>query len=122
MSAAFDTVNLHTLIDKLQKNSITKFIANNIKRSKQYTLLDEHKSKLKNTETGVPQRGVLSPRLFNIYTSNIAPLSISVELVTYADEITIMSSHQKTAIIAQQIQPYLDHLQSWITENNLTLN
>ena len=73
MSKAFDTINMHTLIRKLLQTSIPgtiiKFIANYIKERKAYTTYRNHTSRQRQFKTGVPQGGVLSPTLFNIYTS-----------------------------------------------------
>ena len=75
MNNAFDTINTHTLIRKLlQTNNpgtIIKFIANYIKGRKAYTTYRNHTSKQHQFKTGVPQVGVLSPTLFNIYTSDL---------------------------------------------------
>ena len=75
MSKAFDTINIHTLIRKLLQTSIPgtiiKFIANYIKGRKANTTYRNHTSKQRQFKTGVPQGGVLSPTLFNIYTSDL---------------------------------------------------
>ena len=72
MSKAFDTINIHTLIRKLLQTNIPgtiiKLIANYIKGRKAYTTYRNHTSKQRQFKTGVPQGGVLSPTLFNIYT------------------------------------------------------
>ena len=82
MSKAFDTINIHTLIRRLlQANipgTIIKFIANYIKGRKAYTTYINHTSKQRQFKTCVPQGGVLSPTLFNIYTSDLPPPSASV--------------------------------------------
>ena len=126
MSKAFDTVNLHLLIQKLHNTTIpgtiTKYIANYIKGRKQYTTFNGHTSKLRNIKTGVPQGGVLSPTLFNIYTADIPQPPPGTKLVTYADDITIMSSHRHPQTAQNQVQPYLDQIHDWTTNNQLTLN
>ena len=75
MSKAFDTVNIHTLIDKLTQTNISytilRYIANYIKRRMAYTTFRNHTSTKRQFKSGVPQGGVLSPILFNIYTSDI---------------------------------------------------
>ena len=71
MSKAFDTVNIHTLTKKLLDTQIPpiliKFIANYIKGRKAFTTYNNKTSTQRQFKTGVPQLGVLSPTLFNIY-------------------------------------------------------
>ena len=75
MSNAFDTINIHTLIRKLiQTNipgTIIRFIANYIKGRKAHTTYRNHTSRQRQFKTGIPQGGILSPTLFNIYTSDL---------------------------------------------------
>ena len=79
MSKAFDTINIHTLFRKLLQTNIPgtfiKFIANYIKSCKAYTTYRNHTSKQRQFKTDVPQCGVLSSTLFNIYTSDLPPPS-----------------------------------------------
>ena len=70
-SKAFNTVNIHKLTLTNILNIIIKFIANYIKGLQACTSYNGTLSKLKRINTGVPQGGVLSPTLFNIYTSDI---------------------------------------------------
>ena len=130
LSKAFDTVNLHTLIHKLHKlhntnipYTILKYIANYIKGRKQYTLYNDYKSALRNTKTGVPQGGILSPTLFNIYTTDLpTPTSPDITTVTYADDTTVLSTHTNPHIAQQQVKPYLQKIYNWTKQNQLTLN
>ena len=127
MSKAFDTVHHHKLIDKLHNtnipNTITKFVANYIKGRKQYVLYNNTASRKRNTKTGVPQGGVLSPTLFNIYMADMpTPQNNNIKLITYADDITILSTHRKPDTAQAQVQPYLTQVYRWTQNNQLTLN
>ena len=126
MSKAFDTINIHPLIRKLLQTNIPgtiiKLIANYIKGHTAYTTYKNHISKQRQFKTGVPQSGVLSPTLFNIYTSDLSPPSAPVQVMAYADDITITSTHTSTSAAKKYIQPYLHKVYAWTKQNNLLLN
>ena len=121
ISKAFDTINIHTLIRKLLQTNIPgtiiKFIANYIKGRKPYTTYRNHTSRCQ-FKTGIPQGGVLSPTLFNIYTSDLPSLSAPVQVMAYADDITITS----TSTARKYIQPYPQKVFACTKQNNLLLN
>ena len=102
--------------------TIIKFIANYIKGRKAYTTYRNHTSKQRQFKTGVPHGGVLSPTLFNIYTSDLPPPSAPVQVMAYADDITITSTHTSTSAAKKYIQPYLHKVFAWTKQNNLLLN
>ena len=110
VSKAFNTINIHTLIRKLLQtnipSTIIKFIANYIKGCKAYTTYINHTSSQLQCKTGVPQGSFLSPTLFNIYTADIPP-RVPVQVMAYADDITITSTHTSTGAAKKYIQPYL---------------
>ena len=114
MSTAFDTINIHTLIRKLLQTNIPgtiiKFNANYIKGRKAYTTYKNHTSSQRQFKTGVPQGGVLSPTLFYIYTVDIPPPRAPVQVMAYADDITISSTHISTRAAKKYIQPYLHNV------------
>ena len=99
MSKAFDTINIHTLIRKLLQTNIPgtiiRFIANYIKGHKAYTIYINHTYRQRQFKTGVQQGGVLSPTLFNIYTSDLPPPSAPVQYMAYTDDITITQARMQ---------------------------
>ena len=114
MSKAFFTINIHTLIRKLQQTgipgTIMKFIANYIKGRKAYTTYRDHISIQRHFKTGVHQGVVHSPRLFNIYTTDLSPPRAPVQVMTYEYDITITSTYTSTSVAKKYIQPYLHNV------------
>ena len=126
MSKAFDTVNIHTLTKKLLDTQIPpiliKFIANYIKGRKAFTKYNNKTSTQRQFKTGVPQGGVLSPTLFNIYTSDIPSPPPNINITVYADDITMTSTDTNKEIAQAKLQPYLQEIASWTQQNQLHLN
>ena len=124
MSKAFDTINIHTLIRKLLQTNIPgtiiKFIVNYIKGREAYTTYRNHTPRQRQFKTGVPQGGVPSTTLFNIYTSDLSQPSAPVQVMAYEDDINIKSTH--TSAANKYIQPYLQKAFAWTKQNNLILN
>ena len=77
------TVNIHTLTHKLHQtnipHTIIKYIAN-YKGRKAYTTFRNKTSTQRQFKNSVPQGGVLSPTLFNIYTSDTPTPQAPVKL------------------------------------------
>ena len=126
MSKAFDTINIHTLIRKLLQTkipgTIIKLITNYIKGRKTYTTYRYHTSSQHQFKSGVSQGGVFSPTLFNIYTADIPPPRAPVQVMAYAYDIIITSTHTSTSAAKNYIQPYLHTVFAWTEQNNITLN
>ena len=99
MSKTFDTINIHTLIRKLLQTNIPgtiiKFIANYIKGRKADTPYINHTPIQRQCKTVVPQGGVLSHTLFNIYTAYLPPPRVPIQVMTYAYYTAITSTGQE---------------------------
>ena len=123
MRKAFDTINICTLFRKLLQtnipDTIMKCIANYIMKRKAYTTYKNHTSIQRQFKTTVPQGRVLSPTLFNIYTADIPPPRAPVQVMVYADDITITSTHTSTSASKKYTQPYLHKVFAWTKQNNL---
>ena len=71
---------------------------------------------------GVPQGGVLSPILFNLYMAKMPQPAGDILLVTYADDTTVNKSGPKHEPICKELNAYLDVLDKWFKERNLFIS
>ena len=77
---------------------------------------------LKKVRQGVPQGGVLSPALFNTYMSLLPTPPPNIKVVSYAYDITILSSGTKPMALYAPISTYLGELVYWLEEHNICLS
>ena len=115
-------VHIRKLLHTKIPGTIIKFITNYIKGRKAYTIYRNHTSSRRKFKTGVPQGGVLSPTLFNIYTADIPPPRAPVQVMAYADDITITSTQARVQPRNTYIQFCLDktkHSHTKSRKNNL---
>ena len=126
MSKAFDTVHIRKLIEKLSLTNtphiLQKFLSNYIKGRKAFTTYNNKNSKQMILKSGVPQGGVLSPILFNLYMSDLPTPPENVTLTSYADDLNPHCSHTNIKDAELLLQPYLDQIYYWTKENDLMLN
>lgn len=98
INKAFDAVNSNTLVDILKKHNIDyRYIQwiDELLKNRTYTFKSSNENYSINTSDGLPQGSVLSPILFNCYTTEIHRLaSDKVKILQYADDITIIISNK----------------------------
>jgi hypothetical protein len=126
MSKAFDTINHNILINKIINTTIPttykKYLANYLKGRQGYTEYNNTASKKRIIKTGVPQGSVLSPALFNLYLSDPPETPPGITLTGYADDLTPTSTHTNITTAENNMQHYLNSLNTWLNTNKLTLN
>ena len=126
LSKAFDTVSLEILLkDILQLNlcqPLKKFLAAYLRGRHQYTEFRGCKSKTRVVKQGVPQGGVLSPLLFNLYLSKMPDPPPDIRLISYADDCQALSQHNNIDLICDRLNPYLNTLSSWFKDRKLEIS
>ena len=126
LSKAFDTVDHEQLfadIEELPLNhNLKKFLLSYLRGRQTYVEFRGKKSRHRKMRQGVPQGGVLSPILFNIYMAKMPAPPSNTRLVTYADDSTILRSGKEIEPVCSAINTYLDTLNSWFEKRNLFIS
>ena len=123
MSKAFDTINIHTLIRKLLQKT---FQAQPLSSS-QTTSRDAKPTQ--HIEITHPSNVNLKLAFHKVASFHPHYLTFTpqtyhhpVQVMSYADGITITSTHRSTSAAKKYIQPYLHPVFAWTKQNNLLLN
>jgi hypothetical protein len=125
INKAFDTVPRHNLIHKILQSNIPtntkKWLANFLSGRTAQIQQNGHKSRTINIRNGVPQGAILSPTLFNLYTADLPqPQTPFTRITSYADDLTIATTHKNLATATSITQDYLTQIQTWLVENRMT--
>ncbi len=124
ISAAFNTIILDTLQNKLTQFSVPTFICQCITSfltdRQQVARLGKFSSSTRTISTGAPQGCVLSPLLFSLYTNDCASKNPSIKLLKFADDNTLIGLIQDSDKSAYRQEA--EQLAVWCNLNNLELN
>ena len=124
-SSAFNTVNINTLLHRLQQlhvnPTLTLWIKEFLKDRPQHVRVNGFKSTNAILNTGVPQGCVLSPVLFSIYTNEITCSSNGLKLVKYADDMALVANLTDDDSLSTYKQ-YVNTMDLWFKRSSLELN
>ena len=126
LSKAFDTVS-HTILfqDILQSsmpNNLKRWIVNYLSGRESFVEFRDKRSKPRRVKQGVPQGGVLSPLLFNFYLSKLPAPPQGVDVISYADDCTIMATGHNVDDLCGLVNGYLSEIHNFFTSRNLSLS
>ncbi len=126
LSRAFDTVNHDILLDDINElnlnDNIKRFLCAYLRGRQTYVVFRGSKSTYRKMNQGVPQGGVLSPLLFNLYMAKMPQPPEGTVLETYADDTTILRSGRFIEPICQELNKYLITLTDWFSSRNLFIS
>ena len=128
LSAAFDTLNIDTLIRRLQwtfgiDGSALDWIRSYLTDRSQFVRVGESKSGKVACEFGVPQGSVLGPILFTLYVAPVANVitSYGVCHLQYADDTQLYIALKNEDSISN-LQNCANDVYNWFAQNGLSLN
>ena len=126
LSQAFDTVNHKILLEDINNlvlnDYIKRWLTAYIRGRQTFVEFRGRRSKFRKMRQGVPQGGVLSPVLFNLYMSKMPSPPGKIKLVSYADDSNVLNSGRKLDPICQELNAYLATLDDWFCERNLFIS
>ena len=126
LSRAFDTVDHQILLDDINQlelnDYVKRFLCAYLRGRQTYVLFRNSKSKFRKMKQGVPQGGVLSPVLFNLYMSKMPAPPGNIKLISYADDGNILNSGSVIKPVVEEINSYLSILEEWFISRNLFIS
>ena len=126
LSKAFDTLDHHILLKKLNNYGIEgpalDWFSSYLPGRQQYVELDGVSSSFSQLSTGVPQGSILGPLLFLIYMNDIPNASTFFKYVLYTDDTTLFSTINISAEATHEIDNHISKVCDWLAVNKLSLN
>src|SRR5664279_2404908 len=128
LSAAFDTIDINTLISRVEHTfgitgTALKWLQSYlIKRSQIISVGGVH-SKTVNNQYGIPQGSCLGPCLFSLYVAPIAGViaSLGVNHAQYADDTQLYIALKSTETLTTMNKCF-EEVHHWFAANGLALN
>ena len=125
LSAAYDTISHKLLLNNIYRMTsyikITDLIGNMLSTRRYFVELNGQKSRWRNQKNGLPQGSVLSPVLFNIYTSD-QPIHKDTRSFIYADDLCIATQDASFEKTESTLSATLDSIGDYYEKNHLRAN
>lgn len=125
VSKAFDRVWHQGLVYKLLEAGVhpglVQLIASYLRGRYFCIKLDGERSSERPLEAGVPQGSLLSPLLYNIYTSDI-PRTEGTTLALFADDTAICATSRDPRLITRRLQAAMEELEDWCDKWLIAVN
>ena len=123
LNNAFDTIDHDILIKKCKnigiRGIVLEWLQSNLRKRQQYVEFNNEKSSNLNITCGIPQGSILGSFLFLLYINDICNVSNIFNFILFADDTTILSTHEDTKLLYEQANNQLYKLQNWLRLNKL---
>ena len=125
-SKAFDTIDHHILLKKLEMCGIRgvahKWIQSYMSNRYQYVQYNDVSSSWKKIVCGVPQGSILGPLLFLMYINDLASITKHIFPLMFADDTNGFVIGKDLYNMQQEINKELHVISEWLKTNKLSLN
>ena len=126
LQKAFDTVNHHILLDKLNYYGIrgtgNNWFKSYLSNRSQYVSIQGFESDIKEINHGVPQGSVLGPLLFLLYINDLHVAIKNSSVYHFADDTNLLNINTSPKRMQNQVNYDLKCLYNWLLANKISLN
>ena len=126
LSKAFDSINHHILLRKLQfygfRGISLAWIQSYLYNRKQFVCIDGINSRLLTLNAGVPQGSILGPLFFLLYVNDMQYVSPKFCPIIFADDTNLFVSGKNDHEISNIITSEIPKLELWFLANKLLVN
>ena len=126
LKKAFDTVDHHILLQKLEHYGIrgvaNEWFSSYLKNRARFVSIGNVSSTIKELLTGVPQGSVLGPLLFLLYINDPHSSVRHAKTYHFSDDTSVILSSTSLEILSKRINKDLFNLPKWLKANELILN
>lgn len=125
VAAAFDTVwhagLIHKMISSKINSNIVRLVYSYLQKRSFYVKHGGTKSTTRGIRAGFPQRSLLGPELFLIYTADI-PKEPGTHLSIFADDTAVHASARNERFMLTLLQRAVDQIVEWMSRWRLRIN
>jgi hypothetical protein len=126
LSKAFDSIPHQLVVAKFKAYGFSDkaclMIASYLSDRQQRVKLGTARSEWKPLVKGVPQGSILGPLIFNVFINDIFNFISESQIYNYADDTTLLYSHESLEIVKKTLENDLLVLVDWFVRNGMKAN